>query len=116
MQERREDYRQEWEKEMEAVSSPEIKAHMLQRQQEVRRTLERAQPPLQEARETFPPFLTNLQDIERMLSVDLSRSGVESATPIARKAVDEGNTIMGALDTLISVLTDVKAKVSATGK
>ena len=116
MQARRDAYRQEWEEEMDAVTSPEIKAHMQERKQEVGRTFDRAQPPLQTAREAFTPFLAHLQDIERMLSVDLSRSGVSAATPIAQKAMGEGSTIISALDTLISVLSEVKAQVSASGK
>ena len=70
----------------------------------------------QAAREAFPPFLSHLQDIQRMLSVDLSQSGVAAATPIANKTVDEGKSIIGSLDTMISALTELKAQISPTGK
>lgn len=116
MQVRRAAYRQEWEKEMEAVQNPDIKAHMQQRKEEVGRTMDRAQPAAQAAREAFPPFLQNLQDVQKMLSVDLSRSGVAAATPIAHKAIDEGNGIIASLDTMISALSELKAQISPTGK
>ena len=51
-----------------------------------------------------------------MLSVDLSQSGVAAATPIAHTAIDEGKSIIGSLDTMISALTELKAQISPTGK
>jgi len=116
MKARHEAYLKEWEKEMESVTNPEIKAHMEQRQEEVRKTLESAKPAGEQAREAFAPFLLNLQEIQRMLSLDLSPSGVAAAAPIAQKATSEGNKVLAALDTRISALTTIKAQVSPKGK
>lgn len=116
LQASREDYLQDWNRQLESVNNAEVKANMQERQQEVRKTLESARPAGEAALEAFSPFLSDLQDIQRMLSLDLSQSGVTAAAPIAAKAIGEGNPTTAGLDALITALTEIKTQVSPTGK
>jgi uncharacterized protein YukE len=116
MRDRRDAYLEEWNKKAKAVSSPEIQKHMEERAAAVQRVLESIQPAGQAAREAFGPFLTELQDIDKLLSVDLSASGVAAATPIAEKAMGHGTTVLQNIDSVIASLTQIRDQVSPKAK
>ncbi len=113
---RRDAYLAEWEKQMNTVTNPEIQAAMAQRQEAVKATFETLKPAAQAAREAFPPFLSDLQDIQKLLSVDLSPSGVTAAAPIGQKAVTNGTTVVQSLDTVLTTLNKIQAEVSPKTK
>ena len=115
MKARREAYLAEWQKKSQEVTNPDIQAHMQARAEEVKKTFEGMQPAADSLREAFPPFLSDLNDIQKLLSVDLSAAGVSSAAPIGQKAVANGNTIMQSLDTMLTTLTGIRDQV-APGK
>ena len=112
MKSRREAYLAEWQKKSAEVSNPEIQAHMQQRADAVKATFEGLQPAGEALREAFPPFLSDMNDIQKMLSVDLSASGMTAAKPIADKAVANGNIILQSLDTYLTTLTKIRDEVS----
>ena len=116
MQQRREAYLDEWQKKMKSVSSPDIQAHMTERAKEVKRILESSQPEREAARDAFRPFMTNLQDIDKLLSVDLSAAGVTAAAPIAEDALANGNIVLQRLDAFIGSLTRVRDQISPKKK
>lgn len=116
MKARREAYLAEWDRKKQEVSSPEIQAHMQARAEQVKATFESLQPAGEALRQAFPPFLTELQDIEKMLSVDLSASGVAAAAPIGQKAVENGNVILQSLDTYLTTLTQIRDQVAPKTK
>jgi len=116
MKARREAYLQEWQTKTQEVSSPEIQAHMQARAEEVKKTFEGLQPAGQAIKDAFPPFLSDLQDIQKLLSVDLSASGVAAATPIGQKAVGNGNIILQNLDTYLTTMTQIRDQVSPKTK
>jgi hypothetical protein len=116
MKTRREAYLAEWEKKKQEVTSPEIQAHMQARAEQIKATFEGLQPAGDALREAFPPFLTELQDIQKLLSVDLSASGVAAAAPIGQKAVEHGNVVLQSLDTYLSTLTQIRDQVAPKAK
>jgi len=116
MKSRRESYLQEWQKKTQDVSNPEIQAHMQARAEQVGKIFDGLQPAGQAIKEAFPPFLSDLQDIEKLLSVDLSASGVAAAAPIGQKAVANGNIILQNIDTYLTALTQIRDQVSAKKK
>ena len=116
MKARREAYLAEWQKKSQEVTSPEIQAHMQARAEEVKKVFESMQPSAQALREAFPTFLTELNDIQKMLSFDLSAAGVQSAAPIGQKAVADGNTILTSLDSMLTTLTGIRDQVAPKKK
>jgi chromosome segregation ATPase len=116
MKSRREAYLAEWDKKSKEVTNPEIQAHMQARAEEVKKTFETMQPAAQSLREAFPPFLSDLNDIQKLLSVDLSSAGVASAAPIGQKAVANGSTIVQSLDSMLTTLTGIRDQVAPSKK
>ena len=116
MKTRREAYLAEWQEKSKEVTSPEIQAHMQARAEEVKAVFDSLQPAGEALRENFPPFLTELQDIQKMLSVDLSASGVAAAAPIGQKAVGHGTTVLQSLDTYLTTLTKIRDQISPKTK
>jgi len=116
MSARQEAYLEEWQKKMKSVSSPEIQEHMESRREDVKKVLESSKPAREAARDAFLPFLTNLQDIDRMLSVDLSPSGVAASASITESAVTNGKSVLSGLDAFLASLTQVRDEVSPKKK
>lgn len=116
MKTRREAYLAEWQKKSKEVSSPEIQAHMQARAEELKAMFEGLQPAGQALRDNFPPFLTELNDIQKLLSLDLSAAGVTSAAPIGQKAVTNGTAILQSLDTYLTTLTQIRDQVAPKTK
>lgn len=112
MNARRDAYLDEWHKKAKSVNSPEIQAHMEVRREEVKRVLDSSRSAREAARDAFLPFLTNLQDIDKLLSVDLSPTGVQAAAPITESAVRNGNAVLAGLDSLLASLTRVRDQIS----
>ena len=113
---RREAYLAEWQKKSQEVTNPEIQAHMQQRAEQVKAVMESLAPAGDALREAFPPFFSDLNDVQKMLSVDLSPQGVAAAKPIAEKVVANGNIIIKSLDTYITTLTQVRDQLSPKAK
>jgi DUF2959 family protein len=116
MNSRRDAYLASWHKQTKSVNNPEIKALMESRRQQVEQLFDSSKPSREAARNAFGPFLTDLQDIDTMLSVDLSPSGVQSAMTFTQNAVSNGQTVLAGLDASLQALTQVHDQLSPNGK
>ena len=116
MQTRREAYLAEWQKKSKQVSNPEIQAHMQQRAESVKKVMESLQPAGDALREAFPPFFSDLNDVQKMLSVDLSTEGMAAAKPIGDQIAANGNIILMNFDTYITTLTQIRDQIAPKGK
>ena len=116
MQTRREAYLAEWQKKSKQVSNPEIQAHMQQRAESVKKVMESLQPAGDALREAFPPFFSDLNDVQKMLSVDLSSEGMAAAKPIGDQIAANGNIILMNFDTYITTLTQIRDQIAPKGK
>jgi septal ring factor EnvC (AmiA/AmiB activator) len=112
MNSRRDAYLKEWHKQSESVSDPEIQALMESRREEVKRILDSSKPTRDAARDAFGPFLSSLQDIDKMLSVDLSPTGVQAAATITQSAVSNGTSVLAGLDAFLGSLTQIRDQLS----
>jgi hypothetical protein len=113
---RRDAYLQDWQKKIKGVSSPEIQAHMEARRAEVERILDSSRPAREAARDAFLPFLANLQDVDKLLSLDLSPAGVEAAASFTESAVASGKSVLTALDAFLGSLEAVEQQISPRRK
>ena len=116
MQTRREAYLADWQKKTKEVSNPEIQAHMQQRAESVKKVMESLRPAGDALREAFPPFFSDLNDVQKMLSVDLSSEGMAAAKPIGDQIVANGNIILTNFDTYITTLTQIRNQIAPKGK
>ena len=108
---KKEEYIKNWTKEMESVSNPDIRTTMESRQAAVTKALESLKPSFEAAVQSFDPFLSDLQDTQKMLSMDLSKAGVQAASSITSKSLEDGKTVVSNLDALLTALNDVKQQM-----
>ena len=115
MRERGRQYVTNWEKEMDQISNPELKAGAQQRRASVKQNYDSITAAAQTARDAYDPYLRDLQDIQRALANDLTPAGVDAAKPAIDKAKANGETLQQRLDALIARLDEVGGSMSSAG-
>jgi hypothetical protein len=108
-------YVAKWEKEMEQVSSPELRAGAAERRQRVKDNFEQITASGRAVRDAYDPFLKNLQDIQRALASDLTPDGVHAAHFAIDKAKTQGTALNTQIDGLIANLDEISAGLSGSG-
>jgi len=82
-----------WQKEMETIEDPEIKASVESRREAVKTNYELVKMYASEARHAYEPFLQGNRDIIKALSIDLSPAARSSLAPSMDKTVADGKTL-----------------------
>ncbi|MCI0675407.1 MAG: DUF2959 domain-containing protein [Phycisphaerales bacterium] len=100
MQKRSEAYFAQWEKDMAAIKSEDIKNVSAQRRAERVDQFNKLQASYGQVRDAFKPFLTDLQSIEQALSVELTAGNLEAMKPFVAKARNDAVPLNKALDDL----------------
>lgn len=113
MQERWQDYVATWEREMDMVSSPELRAGAAERRETVRANYDRLRDAARELRTAYDPFVRQLRDIERALALDLTPAGVEATKPAFENARETGATLQEKIDTFVAELDKVRTRRTA---
>lgn len=101
-----------WDARMAEMKNENIRARSQARQQEVTEQFNDIQRRYQDARRQFEPFITNLHDIQKLLSVDLTPAGIASAREFAEKADTNAAAVRQALDHLGEGLRAVSVTLS----
>ena len=110
MRERWQDYVATWEDEMERVSSPELRASAAERRETVRANYDHLRNAAREMQTAYGPFVRELRDIERSLSLDLTPAGVEATKPAFEKARETGTNLQEKIDTFVAELDKVRTE------
>jgi hypothetical protein len=92
----------EWDAQLAQISNEDIKARSQARKDEVTQKMDAIKRSYTEAETAFRPFLTELQDVMKYLSVDLTSGGVAAIKPTVAKA----NTNSVALKTSTAKLAE----------
>ena len=66
------------------------------------------------AKEAFTPFLASLKDIQSYVGLDLSAKGIDSVTPLVKKAKDTGTDVKSRIDAVLVQLNSVRGMLSTT--
>ena len=82
-----------WQKEVEEIEDPTIKASVESRREAVRTNYELVKMYPAEARNAYEPFLKGNQDIVKALSIDLSPAARSTLAASMDKTVADGNTL-----------------------
>ena len=114
MKENARQYVAKWEKEMDQVSSPELRAGAAERRQRVKDNFEQITVAGRGVRDAYQPFLKDLQDIQRALASDLTPAGVDAAKGAIDKTRAEGAALNEKLDSLIAELDEISGSMSAS--
>ena len=105
------EYFSEWEKQGNDYTNPQLRE--LSEERRIKLAGIYAQVPAASAgvKETYLAYLTDLKEIEKYLSNDLTPEGVESITPIAHKSVQNLDSLKASLRPVTYALDEIKAEL-----
>lgn len=113
MRERWQDYITNWEREADRISSPELRAGAAERRQTVRENYDGLRNAARDTQAAYDPFVKQLRDIERALSLDLTPAGVDAAKPAMETARQTGAQLQEQINAFITELDRVSSKTAA---
>lgn len=108
-------YFQEWQAGTQDIANPEIRARSERRRLEVAEAFEKVDASLRRVKDDYTPFLSDLTDIRRALSSDLTLGGVKAMTSITERAMPRGAKLKESLRIAAADAHDLAAKLAPTG-
>lgn len=111
MKSRNKEYFGEWEKQGDTFTNSEIRELSEQRRSKLAETY--AQVPAAGAgiKGNYHAYLTDLKEIQKYLSNDLTPQGIEGITPVAHKSVQDLDSLKNSLKPVITALDEIKAEM-----
>lgn len=105
------EYFEEWEKQGDSFTNPEIRQLSEERRGKLAGIY--AQVPAAGAgvKGSYNAYLTDLKEIQKYLSNDLTPSGIEGITPVAQKSVQNLDQLKASLKPVINALDEIKAEL-----
>jgi uncharacterized phage infection (PIP) family protein YhgE len=94
-----------WDQQLGQLQSEESKEMAAERRTATAETFAGIQQQIDQLRESFAPFLTDLKDIRQYLKGDLSPKGLETMKPTAERVFGSQGQIHGMLDGIIASIT-----------
>ena len=116
MKARSNEYFAEWEKEGDAFTNPEIRALSAERRTRLAELYARVPAAGAGIKGTYHSYLTDLKEIQKYLSNDLTPKGIEVITPVATKSAQDMDALKSSLKPVIAALDDIKAELYTSGK
>ena len=116
MREQADAYIASWQREMADVDNPELRAGVEARRERVRQNFDGIRTSAHAARDAYEPYMKDLQDIQKVLAMDLTPQGVQTVRPVIDKANADARIVNERLDALIGKLDNVSAGMTPTGK
>ena len=104
-----------WQKEMETIQDPTIKASVESRREAVRTNYEPVKMYAQDARNAYEPFLQGNRDIVKALSIDLSPAARSSLGPAMDKTAADGKTLKQKIAAMQKALDNIAQGQSPSG-
>ena len=90
-------YTTKWQSEIDSMEDPTVRAGLQQRRDTVRANFDKVRTKAQAARDAYLPYIAQLKEIQRALSVDLTPQNVNALKPAMAKAKAQGETLKQAL-------------------
>jgi len=115
MKENMDAYMTNWEREMETLTDPGIKASMAARRDAVRANFAQVSAGADEARGAFEPFLQDHQEIVKAMSINLSRPTLPGLQPAMQRAHVDGKTLKSKISAIQQQLNNIERGLGASG-
>ncbi|MFZ3207405.1 MAG: DUF2959 family protein [Geobacteraceae bacterium] len=112
----RTEYFEEWEKQGDAFTNPQIRELSEERRSKLAGIY--AQVPAAGAgiKGSYHAYLTDLKEIQQYLSNDLTPKGIEAIAPVAKKSIQDREVLKESLKPVISALDEIKAELYSEKK
>jgi hypothetical protein len=107
MRARGEQYVAAWDKELKAISNPELREGAEKRRASVRENYDKIRAAAHAAKEAYQPFIKDLHDIQAATAMDLTPAGAQAVKPAFDKARKEGQTLNERIDALMAEIDRV---------
>ena len=105
-------YFADWEKQMVEVKNQEIKNLAIKQKAKLQETFDSIRKVAAPLKEQFDPWISDLRDLQKYLSNDLSISGINAAKSLFTKTQKEGLEVQKSLDELMAELNTVAATLT----
>lgn len=105
------EYFSEWEKQGDAYTNPEIRELSTERRNKLAESYARVPAAGSGIKGTYNAYLTDLREIQKFLSIDLTPKGIEAITPVAKKSAQDLDALKASLMPVISALDEIKAEL-----
>jgi len=112
MKERGADYFKKWEKDLAEVNDPDIRKLAEERKAKLQAAFGNIRTTLEPAKEQFNSWLSNLKDLQKYLSQDLTITGIDAAKDLINKSRQDGAAVQQTLDKVIGELNTVVATIT----
>lgn len=106
------EYFTQWEKQLAEVQNPEIRSLAIQQKAKLQTTFDDIRKYAEPLKAQFDPWLSDLKDLEKYLSNDLSISGVDAAKKLFAKTQAEGIEVQKSMEALVAELNTVAATLT----
>jgi len=116
MKVRSNEYFAEWEKEGDAFTNSEIRELSTERRTKLAASYARVPAAGAGIKGAYNAYLTDLKEIQKYLSTDLTPKGVEGITPVANKSVQDLDALKQSLQPVIAALDEIKAELYNANK
>ncbi len=101
-------YFDQWEKEIRAIANLDARQMSDKRREETLNHFWKLSDAMRETKKAYAPFITDIQDIERHLSTDLTQAGLEAVRPIAKRANRDAKVVLADIDRVLESLDRVQ--------
>lgn len=111
MEERGEAYFKAWERDIEEYENPEIRQRSEERRAELGQSFDKIAENNVGVKEAFRTYVSDINEIERFLSNDLTDDGIDSIKPIADEVVQNGSELRNELQSLQSAIEEARRQM-----
>lgn len=105
-------YFDQWEKQLAEVKNPEIQQLAAQRKAKLQETFASIKKVAEPLKAQFDPWMSDLKDLQKYLSSDLTIAGIDAAKPLFEKTHTEGLDVQKSMDALVAELNTVAAAIT----
>ena len=111
MKSRSNEYFEEWEKQGDGYTNPEIRELSEERRSKLAETYARVPAAGAGVKGAYHAYLTDQKEIQMYLSNDLTAKGVEGIAPVAQKSVHDLQILNESLKPVLAALDEIKAEL-----
>jgi archaellum component FlaC len=112
MKAKQQEWTKKWESEAAAMTNPDVKKSMDERRQVVRDSFTKVEASAGEVKSAYQPFLKDVKEIEKALSLNLSTPTVQSLQPAMTKAKESSVVLNQKIDALSATVKDLMSGIT----
>lgn len=112
MQSQQKNYFEEWRMQGNTYTNPQIQALSDQRRADLSAVFARISEANVGVKGAFKSYMSDIVQLRTYFSTDLTPKGVESITPVAEKAVQDGDNLKQALNPVLSAIKEAREELA----